>query len=91
MAALMFFKWLAPRCGMPWQPRASLVDRLRRLIWIAGFPVLALAALLDLALAPLARAFKIAGYYRVVARRVERTESAAAFRRDVESPALQFQ
>jgi SAM-dependent methyltransferase len=88
---LLFLQWLGPKTGMPWQPPATIFGRLRRVVWVFGFPMLLLAGLGDLVFGPIARKFKIASAYRLLARRVEVSDPALAAQLCVESRELQFQ
>jgi ubiquinone/menaquinone biosynthesis C-methylase UbiE len=62
---------LALSADVPWRPEAGLATRAwRRFVWSAALPLLALAWLLDHALAPLFRREGWSNTYRVLARRV---------------------
>jgi ubiquinone/menaquinone biosynthesis C-methylase UbiE len=62
---------LALSSDVPWRPEAGAATRAwRRVVWSAGLPFLALAWLLDHALAPLFRREGWSNTYRVLARRV---------------------
>jgi 2-polyprenyl-3-methyl-5-hydroxy-6-metoxy-1,4-benzoquinol methylase len=91
MSTAMLLNWLAPKTGQPWQARATALQRLRRVIWIFGFPMLLLAGLADLTFGPIARRLKIASAYRLLARRVDISDPAVAAHLRSESRELQFE
>ena len=66
----MVKRW-APSLDVPWRPKPSLLKRaVHAFIWIPGGVFVAVGALLDHGLAPLARRSHHASQYRVLARKV---------------------
>ena len=66
----MVKRW-APSLDVPWRPKPSLLKRAAHaLIWIPGGVFVAVGALLDHGLAPVARRSHHASQYRVLARKV---------------------
>jgi ubiquinone/menaquinone biosynthesis C-methylase UbiE len=62
---------IALSSDVPWRPAAGIAGRAwRRIVWSAGLPLVAVAWLLDHALAPLFRREGWSNTYRVLARRI---------------------
>jgi 2-polyprenyl-3-methyl-5-hydroxy-6-metoxy-1,4-benzoquinol methylase len=69
-AAMMTVNCLAPRLDLPWRPRSGFWAALRfYVVWSLAVPLLALAWMIDLAIAPLMRRQGWSNVYRVLARR----------------------
>ena len=61
---------LYPRIGVPWRPRPTAADRLKRGAAIAaGMPIIAAGTVADLAVRPIGGRFQTSNAYRVLARR----------------------
>ena len=66
----MVKRW-APSLDVPWRPKPSRLQRaVHALIWIPGCVFVAVGAILDQVLAPLARRSHHSSAYRVLARKV---------------------
>ncbi len=69
-AALLLLRFLGPPTDVPWRSAASRGERIRHhAVWGLGLPLLAVAGLLDRALAPACRRPGWSNAYRVLARR----------------------